>query len=240
MKKMKTTKCLVKILFLISLSFIFIHEAQAQKKKKIDLKQEELDIKLSGYKPQVLRGKITELKAYGKTIPLQSVEITPSNGISIMDIKECQPDPGQAGQNKPGVKVWSITISVEDTTQAGERSVVLETPQGKSKPEIILIATHFPIISDLQVKRDGTVVFSVFDEEGDFSNESGQISIDYFTDYGGYGDMGTVFTKDYSIKDQTNIVCGVTLSFKGSCELEIFFTDKNGYESNKLKTKIQL
>jgi hypothetical protein len=93
---MKRIKCLFQILFLICLSIFLFQQTQAQKKKKTDPVQKEIDLKLSGYYTQVLRGKITEFKAYGKTFPLQSVEISPADGISVKKIKECQPDPAIA------------------------------------------------------------------------------------------------------------------------------------------------
>lgn len=94
---------------------------------------------------QVARGQTTEITFWGNHFEaIDSVEITPPEGVSVQSVKELE-------TSENGWKRWSLVVSVDKTARPGERTLVVVTPQGRSKAETLRIATHVPKISDLRV-----------------------------------------------------------------------------------------
>ncbi|MCI0389735.1 MAG: hypothetical protein MOB07_13365 [Acidobacteria bacterium] len=206
----------------------------------------EIDITLSSYKPPVVQGQLNEIRAVGKS-KVQAVEITPSEGISSLEIKEGTPDPSYGRERNMGsdVKVWIIILSVNKTAQPGERSMVLVTSQGRSEPEVIIVATHVPKISNFKVlsaqQSDSRIeiALSVDDKVKDFV-EGSSISCQLYCGNSFLG-ISTFFTKNVPLKDG---VLQLPLSQSGSysrgiCDVVVSVSDKNHYESNRLITKVE-
>ncbi|MGH9768977.1 MAG: hypothetical protein ACREAB_16225 [Blastocatellia bacterium] len=214
-----------------------VRETRSQETDKVN-------IELSNYRPPIVRGMLNELKAVGKST-IQAVEITPSDGISIRGIKEGIPDPNNRKEQKreAGTKIWSVSIFVDKAAKAGERSLVLVTSEGRSKPETILVATHVPRISGLKIlsaeQSDSRmkIELSVYDVAGDFGAES---SINWHLYCGGTGLLASTFFNKNPLKGnllQTTLAQLGSLS-GGICDLVVSVEDKNGYTSNTIKTKV--
>ena len=242
MDKPKSLSIPCLFIFLLLQLTILSGTAQAQKGKKIDAM-------LAGYKPQVLVGQSTELKAFGKNLILQSVEINPSDGISVRDIKETTPDPNNRRQQEKGTKVWSFTILVEKTAQSGERSVVLVTPEGHSEQEIIRIVTHIPIITGIEILSTESssckieFTLSVFDEAGDLGAKP---DITVWVECGGAGFGSIKAAKSVVKKDAINSTVHVVISnvtpgsyCTGMCNLRVSIEGATGCESDYLKTQVE-
>ncbi|MGH9426701.1 MAG: hypothetical protein ACRD2L_10435 [Terriglobia bacterium] len=215
--------------------------AQAQKKK-------EIDIQLYGTRPQVVRGQSAEWRAYGKTFALESVEISPPEGLSVREIKPTECPPYTLFAGCAGVKFWTILIAAEASAQPGERSLVLVTQQGRSKPQRILVATHAPRIADLQLRRAQApvdkveVTFSTYDEAGDLPFKSGSILV-YGLLCGNSYTVARLDVKEVVKKDAKNWVIHASLvptyGVSGKCKFTIEIADEADYKSNELETSVQ-
>ncbi len=215
------------------------------------LAQKGIDAKLSGYKPQVLRGQSTELKVFGKNLAVQSVEISPAEGILVREIKESVPDPNDKRQQKEGIKVWSFLVVVEKTSQPGERSVVIVTPQGRSEPQTIRLVTHIPVISDLKIlsatPADCKVefTFSVLDEVGDIEiGDIGKSTVSMFVFGSSTGFATTKSPTEIVGKGAKRTVRAVVSSppggnCNGTTTVKIKFQDNSGYDSNTLEAQVE-
>ena len=205
----------------------------------------EANIQLLGFKPPVVQGEPGILKAAGKSFPLQSVQITLPEDISIRDIKEIQPEPGQREVWGDKARFWSITVFVDRTAKLGERTVVLVTPYGSSAPNTIRVVSHVPKISDLRIlsaKGQDSSMEITFLASG---AELGSKSVIVWTLS---CDVGGAFQIDplakYARKDAQTTLITANLASRGSrstgtCELKIAISDENSLESNELKTKVR-
>ena len=72
------------------------------------------------------------------SVSLKSIEVDPSDGVSVADIKELM----TSGDERQ----WRATMSVKAGTRAGERSAVLVTSEGRSAPIAVTIPAHAPRI----------------------------------------------------------------------------------------------
>lgn len=105
---------------------------------------------------------------------VQSVEITPADGITIgAAVEEAQVSP-RANSNR---KRWAIPVTVAADAAPGKRSVVLVTSTGRSKPEEVKIVNHTPVISKprvLEARSVGAKItfdFTVEDSAGDLGDK---------------------------------------------------------------------
>lgn len=127
-------------------------------------------IKVFIYPTQISRGETREIFFKGKNLSaIQSVEITPPEDISVKEIKEAVLT---EDEKKKGEKRWVIQFQVIEDAKLVPRSVVLVTPQGRSKPVSVDIVSYPPRISDLNISSakygtDIEFMFNVFDESGD-------------------------------------------------------------------------
>lgn len=139
------------------------------------------------YPKQVLRGEATEITVVGWDFKgIQSVEVTPSEGVSVRAIKEDTAVKWGARSKKmwpwsKAERAWTLEMVVGLEAQPGDRSVVVVTPQGRLAPQTIRIPNHIPRITEVKVlsakpagkDSEGAVEFeaTVFDEAGDLGSE---------------------------------------------------------------------
>jgi hypothetical protein len=71
------------------------------------------------------------------------VEITPSAGITVKDIKR--------GDVREGSLFWDVTIDVASDAMPGNRTVVAVNPMGRTAPRPIAVYAHVPTISNTKV-----------------------------------------------------------------------------------------
>lgn len=139
---------------------------------------------------QVLRGETTEITVQGWDLKgIQSVEVTPSEGVSVGAIQEQKWMMFQRGgkYRKPWpwskeLRGWTLELVVGQNAQPGERSVVVVTPEGRLAAQTIRIPNHIPRITEVKIlstklseKGSGDAVefeAAVFDEAGDLGAES--------------------------------------------------------------------
>lgn len=207
------------------------------------------EVELVDSPAQVVIGGSSELKVFGNDLTLVSVEIAPPEGATVSDIKETTPDPEDARQRKAGVKVWAFKASVAKGTQPGKRSIVFVNQKGRTEPQEVRVCTHLPKISDLTLlsasSSSAKVKFLVSDNAGDVTPQSPPdfaftaICLPAFiTSQVGKG-------ANVIAKDAKSAVVEATFSapypnhLSEDCELWLTITDKEGYESNRLKTKVK-
>src|ERR1700741_324899 len=74
---------------------------------------------------------------------VKSAEITPSAGITVAGLK--------LAENAQGVGWWLLTLNVAPDAAAGDRTLVLVMPNGRTLPYTIAVPAHVPAISDLKI-----------------------------------------------------------------------------------------
>lgn len=207
------------------------------------------EIRIADSPVQLVIGGSSELKVFGNDLTLRSVEILPPEGITVSDIREITPDAEDARQQAKGVKVWAFRVSIAKGTQPGKRSIILISQKGRTVPQEVRVCTHLPKISDLTLlsasPSSATVKFLVFDEAGDITPQSPPdtsliaICLPKFIS-SRVSPAGNVVAKDEkNTLVETTYSATVPNTLSENCELRITITDKEGYESNRLKIKIK-
>ena len=113
-----------------------LHSAQAQQ------------VKMEGVFPrQWPRGQeIVVHVAVQNQNPIQTVEVSPSDGVKVSGITK--------GEDFQGAYTWSeLHIAVAADASPGKRTLVVVVPAGRTVPVTITIPEHVPVISDLRVAR---------------------------------------------------------------------------------------
>lgn len=202
---------------------------------------------------QVVQGQSTKVVAYGEQLAIQSLEVTPPDGITIQEIAEQQPEPKDARQNKPGVRVWSFVVTADKTAMPGERSVVAVTPQGRSYPRAVLVVTHVPVISDALVTATDpsgvvSVRFAVHDAAGDVSPKALPY-VTAFLDCANYMLFSATQLDKVIMKDARHGTAHHQAKFgspgrevavhPGYCTLRFSIRDAGGVQSNELEAKAE-
>src|SRR5438093_9874974 len=104
------------------------------------------EIRIEGVFPrQMPRGQTTLINvAVPNRDAIQAAEISPSAGVTVSGIK--------LGQNFQGALTWSeLTIDVAAEAAPGDRTLVLVLPMGRTSPVTIVIPSHVPSISELNI-----------------------------------------------------------------------------------------
>jgi hypothetical protein len=98
----------------------------------------------SVYPTQLMPGQSNVVHlALGRNNPVQSIEITPSTGISVSDMKSRDLNQGSVW--------WEFTVTVAKDAAPGPRSLVAVQQTGRTAPVALLIPDHIPNISNLRI-----------------------------------------------------------------------------------------
>ena len=98
----------------------------------------------SVYPTQLMPGQSTSVHvALARNNPVQSIEITPSTGVSVSDMKSRDLNQGSVW--------WEFTVTVAKDAAPGSRTLVAVQQNGRSAPVTLLIPDHGPNISNLRV-----------------------------------------------------------------------------------------
>lgn len=194
---------------------------------------------------QYIIGKTQKVTIIGKGFSnIESIEITPSEGIEISQLKQVEREDGK--------EKWSIVIVVKKNATIGERTLIINTPEGKSDPNTIRIIPYAPEIKELKIlstnQEDCEVIMSllVYYEAKELTRDTSKTRISFLcgADGGKYtaiessGPPKEITKKDkgwYEIKDSFR---QYSSSCSGVCRLKITLEDENGYTSNSLTTAV--
>ena len=98
----------------------------------------------SVYPTQLMPGQTTSLHvALPRTSAVQSIEITPSTGVTVSDMKSRDLNQGSVW--------WEFTVTVAKDAAPGPRTLVAVQQNGRTAPVTLLIPDHAPNISNLRV-----------------------------------------------------------------------------------------
>jgi len=98
----------------------------------------------SVYPTQLPPGQSTSVHvALGRNNPVQSIEITPSTGVTVSDLKSRDLNQGSVW--------WEFTVAVAKDAAPGPRALVAVQQSGRTAPVTLLIPDHVPNVSNLRV-----------------------------------------------------------------------------------------
>ena len=103
----------------------------------------------SVYPTQLMPGQSTSVHvALGRNNPVQSIEITPSTGVTLSDMKSRDLNQGSVW--------WEFTVTLAKDAAPGPRALVAVQQNGRTAPVTLLIPDHVPNISNLRVVSSQT------------------------------------------------------------------------------------
>jgi hypothetical protein len=98
----------------------------------------------SVYPTQLMPGQSTSVHvALARNNPVQSIEITPSTGVTVSDMKSRDLNQGSVW--------WEFTVTVAKDAAPGSRALVAVQQNGRTAPVPLLIPDHVSNISNLRV-----------------------------------------------------------------------------------------
>jgi hypothetical protein len=98
----------------------------------------------SVYPTQLMPGQTTSVHiALARNNPVQSIEITPSTGVTVSDMKSRDLNQGSVW--------WEFMVTVAKDAAPGPRTLVAVQQTGRTAPVTLLIPDHVPNISNLRV-----------------------------------------------------------------------------------------
>jgi len=171
---------------------------------------------------------------------VQRAEISPSTGVMVSGIK------GSGSGSEQNVGWWEITVDVAKDAAAGDRSLVLLLPRGRTLPANISISTHAPVISNLRItppppnQPAAELQLAVTDAAADV----GDSPYVWFTaDCGGDPIPGALKGKASggivrAALPNVRQAARDGIPATGRCELMVRLTDSIGIDSNTLKATV--
>lgn len=192
------------------------------------------------YPTQLVRGQANVVHlALGRNNPVQSIEITPSAGITVSDM--------QFRDLNQGSVWWEFTVTVARNAAPGPRTLVAVQQSGRTAPVNVLIPDHAPMISGLQVVSAQTsqpmvdLQMSAVDQGGAFSTSP---SVWFLLACGpGQPEAGIVRGKfgngtiNASIPNPRTLAGHAGAPATGNhCNLQVRASDSSSVDSNTLMT----
>jgi hypothetical protein len=177
--------------------------------------------------------------ALGRNNPVQAVEITPSAGVTVSDMKFRDLNQGSVW--------WEFTVTVARDAAPGPRTLVAVQQSGRTAPVTVLIPDHMPTISNLKVLSAQTnqpmvdLQLNAVDQGGTFSTLP---SAWFLLSCGpGQPEAGIVRGKFENGVIRASIPNPRTLAGHAGapaagnhCDLQLRVTDMNNIDSNTLTT----
>jgi len=194
------------------------------------------------YPRHVARGQTTVINvAIPSRDAVQSVEISPSAGVTVSGIK------GSGSETEQAIGWWEITLDVARDAAPGDRSLVAVMRTGRTTSETISVPTHVPAISDLRIvppqsnQSPVELLLAAADSAGDL----GDSPYVWFTaGCGGEPIVGVVRGKASAGVVRATIpnlrkVAGGGTPAAGTCDLQVRVTDSIKIDSNTLKAIVE-
>jgi hypothetical protein len=177
---------------------------------------------------------------------ITAAEISPAQGVTVSGIK--------LGPNIQGALTWSeLTIDVARDASAGERTLVVVLPMGRSAPAAITIPDHVPRIAELGVVAAQTNPSTLELQLAavDASADLGELPYVWFTIGCGGESLAGVVRGKATARGKGNSLVRASLPnprppagrgspASGTCNLRVRVTDSAGIESNTLRTTVGL
>ena len=189
-------------------------------------------IRIEGLFPrQLARGETTLINvAIPSRDAIQSVEISPSAGVNVADIKP--------GPNFQGALTWSeLRIEVAADAPTGDRTLALVLPMGRTTPVTITVPSHVPKISELRLLsvQSNPPTLDLQFVAADASADLGDSPYVWFM-IGCGGELlpGIVHGKGNSV-----VRASIPSPASGRCDLQVRVIDGLGIESNTLRTTVE-
>lgn len=194
----------------------------------------------SVYPTQLIPGQATVLHlALGRNNAVQSIEITPSAGITVSGMTSRDLNQGSVW--------WEFTLTVAKDARPGPRTLVAVQQTGRTAPVTLTIPNHVPSISNLEVLSAPVnqpmvdVQFSAADQGGSFNATP---SVWFLLSCGpGQPEAGIVRgtfgngTIRASIPNPRTLAGHAGAPAAGShCDLQLRATDASGTDSNTSST----
>jgi len=180
----------------------------------------------------------------GRGNALMTVEVTPAAGVTVG-----MPKPSEL---REGVIWYQVPITVAPGTQAGKRTMVAVTAQGKTLPVDVTIPDHTVTVSNLKVNSaaaNGKTVdfqFNVAEGAGGTLGTPKAWFMLNCVKEGGLSrpEVGAVNAKitnnvvTVSIPNPKTITGADAPTYLPNCDLSVRATDAAGVESNTITTKV--
>jgi hypothetical protein len=199
------------------------------------------------YPAQFQAGQTTTLNLAtngGRGNALMTVEVTPAAGVTVGMPK--------AADVREGVIWYQVPITVAPGTQAGKRTMVAVTAQGKTLPVDVTIPDHAVTLSNLKVNSaaaNGKTVdfqFSVAEGAGGtlgtpkawFMLRCGSTTGLARPEVGAVNGKVANNVVTVSIPNPKTITGADAPAYAPSCDLSVRATDAGGVESNTLTAKV--
>jgi hypothetical protein len=194
----------------------------------------------SVYPTQLMPGQSTSLHiALARNNPVQSIEITPSTGVTVSDMKSRDLNQGSVW--------WEFTVTLAKDAAPGPRSLVAVQQNGRTAPVTVLVPDHVPTISNLRVVS-AQASQPMVDLQLTASNQGGTFgatpNVWFLLDCGpGQPEAGIVRGRFDSGTIRAAIPNPRTLQEHAGapatgkrCDLQVRATDTSGTDSNALMT----
>jgi len=201
-----------------------------------------------------VRGRTSMLTVVGKSLAqTKSVEIEPSTGVRVVEIKKLETRPD-------GLNAVSIVLSVDANAEVGRRIATLTAKDNHTDIVWFSIGTHNLTISNLKLesKRQEVIKmevterviaeanynFNFEDEAGDITLDDSVASIQIMLKCGRTGSGFYSVPTRIVMENQNRGTVYVSLHkdqlahAKPECELQFSLKDKDGNESNWLRTSL--
>lgn len=200
----------------------------------------------------VVRGRTSTLTVVAKSLAqTKTVEIEPATGVKVVEIKtlEARPD---------GLNAVAIVLSVEANAEVGQRTATLTAKDNRMDIVWFSIGTHNLTISNLKLESkrqevirmeeaerviaEANYSFSFEDEAGDITPEDASIQMMLKCGHTSSGSYATptriVMEGQHRGTMYFNVHKDQLAHAKPECELQFRLRDKDGNESNRLKTAL--
>jgi len=166
---------------------------------------------------------------------VQGAEITPSDGMTVVDVRRLGGFQGNAS--------WvEVRVQVAGTAAPGPRTLVLDVNGRRTAPVTLTIEDHAPRIADLRVRAGVPAGIDVDLAAIDAGSDLGELPHVWFTVACGGEPLRGVVRGRADGKEMGQSVVRATLprpaATRDSCDLAVRVTDANGTDSNTLQTAV--
>ncbi|MFN7945913.1 MAG: hypothetical protein U0Z53_11215 [Blastocatellia bacterium] len=196
-----------------------------------------------------VRGRTSALIVTGRSLfQVTKVEVEPPSGVKVIEIGKVETRPG-------GINAVSIVLSVDANAEVGQRVATLMAADGRMEIIWFYVGTHHLTIAGLKpepgnsaaaprANEEADYSFSFEDEAGDISADDADASVLVQIRCGRTSSGYTLMPRKITLTDRQRGSVRVSLSkgwFVGAtqdCELLLRLKDRDGNESNALKTSV--